>query len=102
MLYEKVLNIFLELKEQLVFQERRNFFNQKKDKHLIQSIEIINCIIEKTNKFEFSYKDLAEVITITVKIVGLLEVTDETKDLLKSLNKYKVTLEKQYFELFKE
>ena len=77
MLYENCINQLEKLNELLNFQERRNFFNKIQDIHLNTSIKIVESILAKTYEFEFSYEDLAEVITITANIISLLDVSEE-------------------------
>ena len=95
MIYEESINQFEKLKELLVFQERRNFFNKIEDKHLNASIKVVEAIINKNINHEFSYTDLAEITTITVRIISLLKISDEVKEHLKIMNRQAIKL-KEY------
>lgn len=86
LLYENCVNQLEKLNELLNFQERRNFFNKIQDIHLNTSIKIVESILAKTYEFEFSYEDLAEVITITANIISLLDVSEEVHEHLHLMN----------------
>lgn len=95
MIYDECMNQFETLRELLSFQERRNFFNKIEDKHLNASIKVIDAVIEKNSTCEFEYNDLAEIITITVQIISLLNVSDETREHLKHMHQYAKKLKKE-------
>lgn len=94
MIYEESINQFEKLKNLLIFQERRNFFNRIEDKHLNASIKIVEAILNKSYDFEFSYIDLSEVITITVQIISLLNISDEVKEHLNLMKESSIELKK--------
>lgn len=99
MIYKECMNQFAKLKELLVFQERRNFFNKIEDKHLNASIKVIDAVIEKNSTCELEYNDLAEIMNITVKIISLLNVSDEVKEQLKSMNRYAIKLKENNLDI---
>ena len=102
MLYDNCIQQIEKLKELLVFQERRNFFNKFEDKHLNASLKIVESILDKSYKFEFSYEDLAEVIKITTQIVSLLNITTETKEHLNKMNEYAEELKLSNLDFIKK
>lgn len=99
MLYEESINQFEELKNLLVFQERRNFFNKIEDKHLNASIKIVDVVLNKSQQFEFSHSDLAEVIDITTQIISLLDITDDIKEHIKTMKSSAIELKKRNIDL---
>lgn len=99
MLYENCINQLEKLNELLNFQERRNFFNKIQDIHLNTSIKIVDSILAKTYEFEFSYDDLAEVITITANIISLLDVSEEVHEHLKLMTESAIELKKHNLNL---
>ena len=80
MLYDECIENIAKLKELLVFQERRNFFNRTKDVHLDASISVVDAILNKTCKCEFSNSDLSDVINITSQIISMLNISEEIKE----------------------
>ena len=99
MLYENCVNQLEKLNELLNFQERRNFFNKIQDIHLNTSIKIVESILAKTYEFEFSYEDLAEVITITANIISLLDVSEEVHQHLNVMTKSAMELKQSTIHL---
>lgn len=99
MLYENCINQLEKLNELLNFQERRNFFNKIQDIHLNTSIKIVESILAKTYEFEFSYEDLAEVITITANIISLLDVSEEVHQHLNVMTKSAMELKQSTIHL---
>lgn len=100
LLYETCISQIEKLKDLLVFQERRNFFNKIQDIHLNSSIKIVETILNKSYEFEFSYEDLAEVINITLSMIGLLDVSKDVHDHLSLMKQSSIELKKQSLNLF--
>lgn len=99
MVYEECINQFAKLKELLIFQERRNFFNKIEDKHLNASIKVVDAVLEKSSTCEFEYNDLAEIIKITVQIISLLNISDEVKEHLRYMNNYANKLKEKNLDI---
>lgn len=99
MIYEESINQFEKLKNLLVFQERRNFFNKKVDKHLNASIQIVDAILNKSYDCEFSYSDLSDVISITIQILSILNISDEIREHLNIMKLSSIELKKQNIDI---
>lgn len=99
MVYQECINQFEKLKELLVFQERRNFFNKIEDKHLNASIKVVDAIIDKNKTCEFAYSDLSEIITITVQIISLVNVSDEAREHLAQMKEFALELKKNNLKM---
>ena len=99
LIYNEGIRHFEKLRDLLVFQERRNFFNKIEDMHLNASINIIETILNKSKECEFSYSDLAEIVTITTRIIDMLNVSDDVKKHIQEMNLYSLRLKVADFNL---